>query len=180
MDQLVTGMEACKENRTEAVDRVQIKPKSQRAPASCIPSNQEPGIGAPTPAVTSQGVGWRPTRGPHPGLSFLGSPEGGEQRLSPELGLPDLKEQAPQAPSAGSPSSLHPDDTVLRPPSGLSLGVIPQHELHLDFFTSQRPSESVVVKSWTIGIINRAVQLLCHLLLRGVSLWPPGSRNLKS
>lgn len=45
----------------EAVDRVQIKHKSQRALASCIPGNLEPGIGDPTPAVTSQGSGAQKT-----------------------------------------------------------------------------------------------------------------------
>lgn len=45
----------------ETVDRVQIKHKSQRALASCIPGNLEPGIGDPTPAVTSQGSGAKKT-----------------------------------------------------------------------------------------------------------------------
>lgn len=42
-------------NRTVA--RVQIKHESQRALSSWIAGNQEPGIGDPTPAVTSQGSG---------------------------------------------------------------------------------------------------------------------------
>ena len=82
VEQLVSwDGDAAQENRTEAVDRVQIKPKSQRAPASCIPSNQEPGIGDPTPAVTSQGSGGDQQKGgPPPWPWTLGSPEGGEQR----------------------------------------------------------------------------------------------------
>lgn len=107
MEQLVSwDGDAAQENRTEAVDRVQIKPKSQRAPASCIPSNQEPGIGDPTPAVTSQGSGVETNKKgvPHPGLGLLAAQRvESRERLSPELGLPDLKEQAPQAPSKPLP-----------------------------------------------------------------------------
>lgn len=68
-------------NGTETVNRVRIKHESQRALASWIPGNQEPGIGDPTPAVTSQGSGVETTkRGPPPWLWTLGSPECQEQR----------------------------------------------------------------------------------------------------
>lgn len=52
---------------------------------------------------------------PHPGLGLLAAHRvESREKLSPELGLPDLKEQAPQAPSKPPPL---PASIRMTPPS---------------------------------------------------------------
>lgn len=95
--------DAAFENQAEMIERVQIKHESQRAPASCIPGNQEPRTGDPTPVVTSQGNGVETNKKgvPHPGPGLLAVrvSRAGRESLGTGLGLPGLQEQAlPPAP----------------------------------------------------------------------------------
>lgn len=87
---------------------MQIKHESQRALGSCIPGNQEPGIGDPTPAVTSQGSGVETNKKGvlRPGLGLLAAQSvKSKESLGTGLEVPALKEQAPHF---LSPSKLPP------------------------------------------------------------------------
>lgn len=123
--------DAAYENETETVDRVQIKHESQRTLASWIPGNQEPGIGDPTPAVTSQGsrVETNKKGSPRPGLGLLAAQSvKSRESLGTGLGLPNLKEQAPPLPCPQAPLSLpspHPALIPVSPSEGLSLLRLP-------------------------------------------------------
>lgn len=147
-----------------------MKHKSQRALASCISGNLEPGIGDPTPAVTSQGSGVKMNKKvvhrPGPGL-LASRVSRGETRHWTTVAWLIGTGSFPQAPLSSPLQFLISvsQSWGLFSPWAASTAFLGgcEHFLSMncisDFFTYET-TKSVVVKSWTIGIINRAVQLL--------------------